>query len=82
MFRYKDSYSVATKDVTVHPLPLEPNIMVDPLEAAIPCEGSHPLKCCIEEDEDYRVTFQVDSLSFPAGKMPSAESIGHGISYM
>lgn len=68
IFRYKNSYSVATKDVTVYPLPLEPNIMVDPLEATIPCKGSHHFKCCIEENEDYKVTFQMDSLSFLAGK--------------
>ncbi|GAB5571584.1 adhesion G protein-coupled receptor F5 isoform X1 [Prionailurus iriomotensis] len=66
IFRYKNSYSVATKDVTVYPLPLEPNIMVDPLEATIPCNGSHHFKCCIEENEDYKVTFQMDSLSFLA----------------
>lgn len=56
--------------------------MVDPLEASVPCTGSHHFKCCIEEGEDYRVTFQVDSRSFPAGKMPTAESLGHSISYM
>ncbi|KAF6112568.1 adhesion G protein-coupled receptor F5 [Phyllostomus discolor] len=75
VFRYKNSYSIATKDVTVHPLPLEPNIMIDPLEAAIPCKGSHPLKCCVEEDEDYRVTFQVDSLSFPAAKEVNGKQV-------
>ncbi|XP_045698736.1 adhesion G protein-coupled receptor F5 isoform X1 [Phyllostomus hastatus] len=75
VFRYKNSYSITTKDVTVHPLPLEPNIMVDPLEAAIPCKGSHPLKCCVEEDEDYRVTFQVDSLSFPAAKEVNGKQV-------
>uniref|UniRef100_A0A8C0MG84 Adhesion G protein-coupled receptor F5 n=1 Tax=Canis lupus familiaris TaxID=9615 RepID=A0A8C0MG84_CANLF len=68
IFRYKNSYSVVMKDVTVYPLPLEPNIMVDPLEATVPCKGSHHFRCCIDEDENYRVTFQVDSLSFPAGK--------------
>ncbi|KAF3831608.1 hypothetical protein GH733_000420 [Mirounga leonina] len=68
IFRYKNSYSVATKDVTVHPLPLEPDIMVDPLEATVACKGSHHFRCCIEEDEDYKVTFQMDSLSFLAGE--------------
>lgn len=82
MFKYKNSYSFATKDVIVHPLPQEPNIMVDPLEASIPCTGSHPFTCCVEEDEDYKVTFQVDALSFPAGKMPAAELLGHSISYV
>lgn len=61
------------KDVTVHPLPLQPNIMVDPLEAAIPCTSSRHIKCCIEEDRDYKVIFQAGSSSFPAGKMPTAE---------
>ena len=70
------------KDVTVHPLPLEPDIMVDPLEAAIPCTSSHHIKCCIEENEDYKVIFQTGSLSFPAGKMPAAEWLGHMISYI
>ncbi|XP_048203609.1 adhesion G protein-coupled receptor F5 isoform X2 [Perognathus longimembris pacificus] len=66
IFRYKDAYSVATKDVTIHPLPLE--IMMDPLEASSLCAGSHCFKCCVEEDEDYSVTFQVDSSFFPAVK--------------
>lgn len=68
IFRYRNSYSVTTKDVTVHPLPQESNIMVDPLEASIPCTGSHHFRCCVEEDEDYKVTFQVDTLTFPAAK--------------
>ncbi|XP_077018116.1 adhesion G protein-coupled receptor F5 isoform X2 [Tamandua tetradactyla] len=68
IFRYKNSCRMATKDVIVHPLPLQSNIMVDPLEAAIPCKGSYSLQCCIEEDEDYKVTFQMGSLSFPAAK--------------
>lgn len=82
VFKYKNSYSIATKDVTVHPLPLEPNIMVDPLEAEIPCKGSHPLKCCVEEDEDYRVTFQVDSLSFPAAKEVNGKQTCYKFNFM
>ncbi|XP_033073278.1 adhesion G protein-coupled receptor F5 isoform X2 [Trachypithecus francoisi] len=68
IFRYKNSYSIATKDVVVHPLPLELNIMVDPLEATVSCSGSHYIKCCIEEDGDYKVTFHMGSLSLPAEK--------------
>ncbi|XP_053458783.1 adhesion G protein-coupled receptor F5 isoform X2 [Nycticebus coucang] len=68
IFRYRNVYSMATKDVTVHPLPLEANIMVDPLEASVPCSGFHHIKCCIEEDEDYNVTFQIGSLFIPAAK--------------
>ncbi|XP_076413944.1 adhesion G protein-coupled receptor F5 isoform X4 [Peromyscus maniculatus bairdii] len=70
IFRYKNSYSVATKDVTVHPLPLESDIMMDPLEASGLCTSSHQFKCCVEkeEGEEYSVTFHVDSLSFPAEK--------------
>uniref|UniRef100_A0A8I5NDE4 Adhesion G protein-coupled receptor F5 n=1 Tax=Papio anubis TaxID=9555 RepID=A0A8I5NDE4_PAPAN len=68
IFRYKNSYSIATKDVVVHPLPLELNIMVDPLEATVLCSGSHHIKCCIEEDGDYKVTFHMGSLSLPAEK--------------
>ncbi|KAM9233623.1 adhesion G protein-coupled receptor F5 [Dugong dugon] len=68
IFKYKNSYSIATKDVTIHPLPLQPNILIDPLQAAVPCKGSYNFKCCIEEDEDYEVTFQMDSLFFPAAK--------------
>ncbi|XP_037375741.1 adhesion G protein-coupled receptor F5 isoform X2 [Talpa occidentalis] len=75
IFRYKNSYSITTKDVTVHPLPLESNIMVDPLEDAVPCKGSRQLKCCIEEDEDYKVTFQMDSLSFPAAKEVNGKQV-------
>ena len=69
------------KDVIVYPLPLESNIMVDPVEAAIPCQSYHHIRCCIEEDSDYRVIFQVGSSSFPAGKMPTAELLGHKIPY-
>ncbi|XP_031202593.1 adhesion G protein-coupled receptor F5 isoform X3 [Mastomys coucha] len=68
IFRYKNSYSIATKDVTVHPLPLASDIMMDPLEASGLCTSSHQFKCCVEEDagENYTVTFHVDSSSFPA----------------
>lgn len=68
IFRYKNSYSIATKDVTVHPLPLASDIMMDPLEASGLCTSSHQFKCCVEEDagEKYTVTFHVDSSSFPA----------------
>ncbi|EPY76617.1 G protein-coupled receptor 116 [Camelus ferus] len=69
IFRYKNSYRVMAKDVTVHPLPLEPNILVDPLQAAVLCTSSQHIKCCIEEDEDYRVTVHMGSLSFPAGEI-------------
>uniref|UniRef100_A0A3Q2H3S5 Adhesion G protein-coupled receptor F5 n=1 Tax=Equus caballus TaxID=9796 RepID=A0A3Q2H3S5_HORSE len=75
IFRYKNSYRVATKDVTVHPLPLESNIMVDPLEAVVPLRGSRHLKCCIEDDEDYKVTFQMDSWFFPAAKEVNGKQV-------
>lgn len=78
IFRYKNSYSVATKDVTVHPLPLESDIMMDPLEASGLCTSSHQFKCCVEkeEGEEYSVTFHVDSLSFPAGKRQATPLLG------
>ncbi|XP_073761155.1 adhesion G protein-coupled receptor F5 isoform X9 [Callorhinus ursinus] len=82
VFRYKNSYSVATKDVTVHPLPLEPDIMVDPLEATVPCKGSHHFRCCIEEDEDYKVTFQMDSLSFLAEKEVKGKQVCYKYNFM
>ncbi|XP_039087080.1 adhesion G protein-coupled receptor F5 isoform X6 [Hyaena hyaena] len=82
IFRYKNSYSVATKDVIVYPLPLEPNIMVDPLEATIPCKGSHLFKCCIEEDEDYKVTFQMDSLSVLAEKEVNGKQVCYKYNFM
>ncbi|KAM4834735.1 adhesion G protein-coupled receptor F5 isoform 3-T3 [Thomomys bottae] len=66
IFRYKNAYSVATKDVTIHPVP--PVIMTDPLDASSLCTGFHCFKCCIDEDQDYRVTFHVDSSLFPAVK--------------
>lgn len=72
IFRYKNSYSIATKDVTVYPLPLQPNIMLDPLEASVSCGSSHSARCCVEDDEDYIVTFHMGPLSFPAGKMPTS----------
>ncbi|KAB0397843.1 hypothetical protein E2I00_004471 [Balaenoptera physalus] len=75
IFRYKNSYSVMAKDVTVHPLPLEPDIMVDPLEAVIPCTSSRHIKCCIEEDRDYKVIFQAGSSSFPAAKEVNGKQV-------
>ncbi|XP_032506168.1 adhesion G protein-coupled receptor F5 isoform X6 [Phocoena sinus] len=75
IFRYKNSYSVMAKDVTIHPLPLQPNIMVDPLEAAIPCTSSRHIKCCIEEDRDYKVIFQAGSSSFPAAKEVNGKQV-------
>lgn len=75
VFRYKNSYSIATKEVMIHPLPLVSSIMVDPLEAAIPCKGSNLLKCCIEEEENYTVTFQIDSLYFPAEEAKNGKQV-------
>nr|XP_045012476.1 adhesion G protein-coupled receptor F5 isoform X2 [Jaculus jaculus] len=75
IFRYKNSYSIATKDVTVHPLPLESDIMIDPLEASGLCGGSHHFQCCVEEDEDYTVMFQVDSSFFPAAKEVNGKQV-------
>ncbi|XP_062953082.1 adhesion G protein-coupled receptor F5 isoform X1 [Cynocephalus volans] len=82
IFRYKNSYSVATKHVTVHPLPLMPNIMVDPLETSVWCGGSQGLKCCIQEDEDYKVIFQMESLSFPAAKEVNGKQVCYKYNFM
>ncbi|KAM6185132.1 adhesion G protein-coupled receptor F5 [Rhynchocyon petersi] len=81
IFRYKNSYSIATKDVTVHPLPLESNIMIDPLEVTVPCKGSYSFKCCIKEDEDYKVTFQMDSFFFPAAKEVNEKQVCYKYKY-
>uniref|UniRef100_A0ACB8GEP5 Uncharacterized protein n=1 Tax=Sphaerodactylus townsendi TaxID=933632 RepID=A0ACB8GEP5_9SAUR len=45
----------------VIPLPLQQNIVRDPLEATIPCPGTQVLKCCVASDqmENYTVTFTV-----------------------
>ncbi|XP_023400921.1 adhesion G protein-coupled receptor F5 isoform X1 [Loxodonta africana] len=75
IFKYKNSYSIATKDVIVHPLPLQANILIDPLEVAVPCNGSYSFKCCIEEDEDYKVTFQMGSFFFPAAKVVNEKQV-------
>ncbi|XP_058518258.1 adhesion G protein-coupled receptor F5 isoform X2 [Ochotona princeps] len=75
IFRYKNSYSIATKDVTVHPLPLQPNIMLDPLEASISCGSSHSTRCCVEDNEDYIVTFHMGPLSFPAAKEVNGKQV-------
>ncbi|XP_023574997.1 adhesion G protein-coupled receptor F5 isoform X1 [Octodon degus] len=68
IFQYKNTCHEATKDVTVHPLPLEPNIMVDPLEASGLCSDSHHFRCCVEEDENYTVMFEMESSFFPAAR--------------
>uniref|UniRef100_A0A452SA03 Adhesion G protein-coupled receptor F5 n=1 Tax=Ursus americanus TaxID=9643 RepID=A0A452SA03_URSAM len=82
IFRHKNSYSIAMKDVTVHPLPLEPDIMVDPLEATVPCKGSRHFRCCIEEDKDYQVTFQMDSSSFLAEKEVNGKRVCYKYNFM
>lgn len=43
--------------------------MVDPLDGEILYKDSQEFKCCVEEDEDYKVYFQVNSSLFPAGKI-------------
>ncbi|XP_002919049.2 adhesion G protein-coupled receptor F5 [Ailuropoda melanoleuca] len=82
IFRHKNSYSVAMKDVTVHPLPLEPDILVDPLEATVPCKGSRHFRCCIKEDKDYKVTFRMDSLSFLAEKEVNGKQVCYKYNFM
>ncbi|XP_074093225.1 adhesion G protein-coupled receptor F5 isoform X2 [Macrotis lagotis] len=82
IFRYKNSYSIATKDVTVYPLPLKHDILLDPLEADIPCGGISFLRCCINEAVDYRVTFQIDGLSFPAVKEAQGNRVCYAYSLM
>ncbi|XP_043859807.1 adhesion G protein-coupled receptor F5 [Dromiciops gliroides] len=77
IFRYKSSYSIATKNITVYPLPLKHDILLDPLEADIPCGGICHLQCCVNEAVNYRVTFQIDGLSFPAVK----EAQGNRVCY-
>ncbi|XP_007484092.1 adhesion G protein-coupled receptor F5 isoform X1 [Monodelphis domestica] len=80
IFRYKNSFSIATKDVTVYPLPLKHDILLDPLEADVPCGGFCHLRCCINEAGDYRVTFQIDGLSFPAVKKAQGNRVCYGYS--
>lgn len=82
IFRYSDSYSIGTREVIIHPLPLESNIMVDPLEATVLCTGSHLLKCCIGEDENYKVAFQIDSLYFPAEKKIDGKQVCYSHHFM
>ncbi|XP_051853064.1 adhesion G protein-coupled receptor F5 isoform X1 [Antechinus flavipes] len=82
IFRYKSSYSIATKNVTVYPLPLKHDILLDPLEADIPCGGICHLRCCINEDTDYKVTFQIDGLSFPAAKEVQGNRVCYEYSLM
>ncbi|XP_036621991.1 adhesion G protein-coupled receptor F5 isoform X2 [Trichosurus vulpecula] len=82
IFRYKSSYSIATKDVTIYPLPLKPDILLDPLEADIPCGGICHLRCCIHEATDYRVTFQIDGLSFPTVKETQENRVCYEYSLM
>lgn len=79
IFRYKNSYSIATKDVIIHPLPLESDIMMDPLEASGLCTSSHQFRCCVKEEkgEEYSVTFHIGSSAFPAGERQTVLWLGH-----
>ncbi|KAM5262904.1 adhesion G protein-coupled receptor F5 [Ctenodactylus gundi] len=81
IFKYKGSYSNATKDVTVYPLPLPQNIMVDPLGASALCQGAHLFRCCIEEDEDYRVTIHIGPHVFSAEKEVLGKQVCYSYSF-
>ncbi|XP_068921915.1 adhesion G protein-coupled receptor F5 isoform X1 [Petaurus breviceps papuanus] len=82
IFRYKSSYSIATKDVTVYPLPLKQDILLDPLEADVPCGGICHLQCCVNEDTDYRVTIKIDGLSFSTVKETQENRVCYKYSLM
>nr|XP_056712820.1 adhesion G protein-coupled receptor F5 [Euleptes europaea] len=53
--------SSARLTMKVFPLPLQQNIIRDPIEATVPCPGTQVLKCCIPKDpmENYTVAFKV-----------------------
>ncbi|KAL8173176.1 UNVERIFIED_CONTAM: hypothetical protein K2H54_041586 [Gekko kuhli] len=60
-FSQESLNSSAHLAMEVFPLPLEQDIVRDPIEAIIPCPGNQVLKCCIPRDRmgNYIVTFEV-----------------------
>ncbi|NWR75131.1 AGRF5 protein, partial [Centropus unirufus] len=62
--------SSANVTIEVISLPLKQNIMIDPIEAPIPCKVQQPLQCCISRNtmEDYTVKFVIEQNEFQVGK--------------
>ncbi|KAF1413608.1 Adhesion G protein-coupled receptor F5, partial [Spheniscus mendiculus] len=73
-FSQKYLESSANVTIKVISLPLEQNILIDPIEASIQCKVPQALKCCISANtmEDYNVTFVVTNVvpqkEFQVGK--------------
>ncbi|XP_076188780.1 adhesion G protein-coupled receptor F5 isoform X2 [Aptenodytes patagonicus] len=73
-FSQKYLESSANVTIKVISLPLEQNILIDPIEASIQCKVQQALKCCISANtmEDYNVTFVVTNVvpqkEFQVGK--------------
>ncbi|NXP06521.1 AGRF5 protein, partial [Thinocorus orbignyianus] len=58
--------SSANASINVIPLPLQQNILIDPIVASVRCKVPQTLQCCISATtrEDYRVTFVVQEKEF------------------
>lgn len=73
---FSQNYLESSANVTIKviSLPLEQNILIDPIQASIQCKVPQALKCCISANtmEDYNVTFVVTNVvpqkEFQVGK--------------
>ncbi|XP_072711671.1 adhesion G protein-coupled receptor F5 [Ciconia boyciana] len=69
-FSQKYLESSANVTIKVISLPLNQNILIDPIAASIRCKVQQALECCISANstEDYTVKFMVQQKEFQAGK--------------
>ncbi|NXA65505.1 AGRF5 protein, partial [Mohoua ochrocephala] len=69
-FSEKNLESSANVTIEVISLPLQQNILINPITTPIQCEVPHALECCISAKtlRDYRVTFVVEQNEFQVEK--------------
>ncbi|KFU93211.1 putative G-protein coupled receptor 116, partial [Chaetura pelagica] len=74
-FSQKFSNSSANVTIEVIPLPLQEQIVINPIEASIQCKMPQTLECCVDANttKDYSVIFVVQQKECKAGKNQKGE---------
>ncbi|NXX11529.1 AGRF5 protein, partial [Podargus strigoides] len=80
-FSQKGLESSANMTIEVISLPLQWNIMIDPIEAFILCKVQQALECCISATENYTVKFVVQQKEFPAGEKKTGNLLCYTYNY-
>ncbi|NWQ92264.1 AGRF5 protein, partial [Burhinus bistriatus] len=82
-FSQKHLESSANMTIEVVSLPLNQNIMIDPIEASIQCKVQQALQCCLSATttEDYTVTFVVQQNEFQAAKKKNGKLFCYTYNY-